>query len=251
MLKVEGFYCGYHGVDITRNINFSLQKGEKLCIIGANGSGKSTLLRGMMGLTQSRGECTLNEVSVAELSPKERARYLAFLSQTTGVVTSYSVRDTVAMGRYCHKKGVFSSLSKWESDFIDHCIQSVGLWDQREQSIACLSGGQVQRAFLARTFAQAPTVILLDEPTNHLDLKIQLELYDYLTAWTQEGEHALVAVLHDVNAVRGFADKVLLLDKGECLGFGKVDEVLTQPLLERAYEVDVWGYMQQSYQRWQ
>lgn len=238
------------GVDVVKDLSFSVKRGEKLCVIGANGSGKSTLLKGLMGLVETRGKLELDGISIHTLSAKARAQQLGFLSQTPPTQFSYSVWDTVAMGRYCHRKGMVSPLSKEETQLIDHCLSEVGLWEKRDTLISHLSGGQVQRVFLARIFAQDPKIILLDEPTNHLDLKVQIELYQFLEDWVSQKNRAVISVVHDLNSVQNFASRVLLLHEGATLAYGSTKEVLTPEHLQQAYDVDLWGYFQTCYEQW-
>lgn len=250
MLKIERLYSGYSSEHVIKDISFSLKTNEKLCIIGANGSGKSTLLKTLMGLTKSSGIINVLGEDANALSQKRRAKYMALLAQNSSIQFAYSVWDTVALGRYCHRKNYFSTISNKEEELIEDCIRSVGLWKEKESSIANLSGGQLQRVYLARTFAQNPNIILLDEPTNHLDLKVQIELFDYLNNWVKQKNRGIIGVFHDLNSVRNFADKVLLIHKGEVLAYGTVREVLNSNVLKTAYEIDVCEYMKNSYKQW-
>ena len=109
-----------------------------------------------------------------------------------------------------------SGVSQKDKDIILDCIDKVGLMDYKDKMINELSGGQLQRVFLARVFAQDPDIILLDEPTNHLDLKHQIELLENLNKWTKENNKIVIAVLHDLNLVQYIADNVLLLNKKGC-----------------------------------
>lgn len=250
MIKIENISCSYGKQEVLRQISFHLALGERLCIIGANGSGKSTLLHAIMGLAESKGNISVQGKPLEALSWKERAKKMALLSQHSTIEFPYTVWETVALGRYCHRKNAFSSISSPEKEIIGQCIQDLGLWELRNQLISQLSGGQLQRVYLARTFAQNPQVILLDEPTNHLDLKVQLALLQQLSQWVSQGNHALIGVFHDLNLVRGFADKVLLLHQGNQLAFGTVDQVMTQENLISAYGMNVTEFMENSYQKW-
>ena len=112
-----------------------------------------------------------------------------------------------------------------------------------------LSGGQLQRVFLARIFAQDPQVILLDEPTNHLDLKYQVELIESLKEWAQKKARCVVGVLHDINLALSFADTVLLMEEGSVKAFEK-SEGFDLSLLDRIYQTDVRRFMREAFKRW-
>ena len=134
---------------------------------------------------------------------------------------------------------------------IDQCLKAVNMYDVKDKQISTLSGGQLQRTYLARTFAQDPNIILLDEPTNHLDLKHQLELLDNLKNWTKKKNHAVIGVFHDINLAMTIADKVLLLDEGRVAAYGSKEEVLTSKKLQLSYGVDVVSFMRKSLEQWE
>lgn len=251
MLMVKELSCGYGKKKVLSEISCSLEAGEILCIIGANGSGKSTFLHALMGLLPSEGQILLEGQALTGFSHKERAKKLALLSQYSQVDFPYTIWDTVLFGRYAHRKHCFQGNSPQELDFVQEILQSLGLWEQRDSLISQLSGGQLQRVYLARTFVQNPQMILLDEPTNHLDLKVQVDLFLQLKDWVAQEKRGVIGVFHDLNAVGHFAHKVLLLKEGRCLAYGKVEDVLSPQNLQEAYDMDVHGYLAESYGRWQ
>ncbi len=250
MLEGRNIHCSYGETEVLREISFSLQEGELLCIIGANGSGKSTLLHALTGLVPAQGEISLLGKPLASVKGKKRAQAMALLSQHSHVEFPYTVWDTVAMGRYCHHSWGLSPLSTQEQALVSQCIAKVGLEGEKDNLLSQLSGGQLQRVYLARTFAQNPRIILLDEPTNHLDLKVQLDLLQHLKQWLQEAGHGMIGVFHDLNLVRHYADKVLLLERGHCVAFGSREEVMTKANLIQAFHLDVCAFMEDSYKKW-
>ena len=119
----------------------------------------------------------------------------------------------------------------------------------KDKSINRLSGGELQKIFLARVFAQNPKIILIDEPANHLDLNSQIELIYNLKEWASKEARCIVAVMHDINNVFNFANKILLLNRGEILYFGD-SERFNFELLNKIYNVDVAEYMKNSLKKW-
>lgn len=250
MLEVNNIYCGYNGEDVVYDISFKVNRGENICIVGPNGCGKSTLLKAISNLISFKGSVLLDNRELKNLKRKELAIKIGLMTQSSNILFPYSVYETVALGRYPHLNGIFSKLSKADEDIVYKSLERVGILDIKDKLISELSGGQLQRVFLARTFTQEPEIILLDEPTNHLDLRYQIELLDYLKLWAKENNKIVVAVLHDLNLVQSFADNVLLLDKGKIINNGTPKEVLNKDDLEKVYNIDIKGFMIKILEKW-
>lgn len=252
MLTLDSVSAGYGGVDVIKGISFSVQPGEKLAIIGPNGCGKTTLLRAIAGLLPYSGQILLEGRLAKGMKQRKIAEKIALLSQISGVYFSYTVYDTVMMGRYAHMKdrllGIPSSRDK---EKVYESLQAVGLWDTRDKEITELSGGQLQRVFLARTLVQEPKVLLLDEPTNHLDLKYQAELVEYLKNWTVESRCAVIGVFHDINLALQLDGNLMVMKEGHIRAMGKGSEIVVGGLLEEVYEMDVAQYMRRSLRIWE
>lgn len=251
MLEVCGLSCGYGGKTVVRDISFSVPEGRRLVLLGPNGCGKTTLLRALTGFLPFTGRVLLDGRELSAMSPRERGRGIAMLTQMTAASFSFSVRETVLMGRYPHLgRGVFTTPQAADRAIAEDCLRRLGLWDERDRPITELSGGQLQRVLLARTFAQTPKVILLDEPTNHLDLRYRVELVAELKKWTAEPGRAAVGVFHDLDLALDFADTVLLMEKGGAVYQGDADK-LAPALLSRVFGLDVPAYMRASLKRWE
>jgi len=250
MLNLTNVCAGYDGTDVIHNISFGIKKGESLAIIGPNGCGKSTLLKVICGLLDFRGQIHIDGEDAAALKPRQRAAKVAMLGQISPVYFAYSVYDTVMMGRYLHMDGLFGTPSRQDKDVVENCLSIVGLLDSSDSGINTLSGGQLQRVFLARTLAQDPQIILLDEPTNHLDLKFQLELIDYLKTWSREQNRSIIGVLHDINLAMRLSDNIMLMKAGKIAAMGKIDDTISAIALENVYEMDVVGAMKETYDLW-
>jgi len=252
MLTVKNISAGYGGVDVVRDISFCVSNNENLSIIGPNGCGKTTLLRAIANILPYRGEIEIDGKSLRNMKHKEISRKIAMLSQMSGIYFQYSVYDTVMMGRYLHIKDKILGLpSKEDKDYVINCLEAVDLVNVADKAITELSGGQLQRVFLARTLAQSPEIILLDEPTNHLDLKYQIELVDYLKVWAAQNKRTVIGVMHDINLAIKLSDNILVMKNGEIKGIGKTDEIVSDTLLKEVYEIDVAGYMRDSLKRWE
>ncbi|WP_077867068.1 ABC transporter ATP-binding protein [Clostridium saccharobutylicum] len=251
MLDVKNISCGYDKIDIIKDATFEAKRGEVLCIVGPNGCGKSTLLKAIGKLIEYKGKISLDSNDIKNLSVKKFAKNIALMTQSNNIYFPYTVYETVALGRYAYLKGILSSLSKEDDLIVMKSIKSVGLIDLKDKLINELSGGQLQRVFLAKSFAQDPEVILLDEPTNHLDLKCQIEILEYLSLWAKENNKIVIAVLHDLNLVNLFGEKVILLSQGEIISKGTPKEVFLKDNLKNVYNIDVKNFMINALKQWQ
>lgn len=252
MLELKNVSAGYDGVDVLKDISLTVNEGENLCILGPNGCGKTTLIKAISGIISSKGTIKMDGIDVSKMKRKELAGKIAVMSQMSSIYFSYTVYETVLLGRYAHIKGsAFREPSKEDKRYVQHCMKAVGLYELKDKQINTLSGGQLQRVYLARTLAQEPKVILLDEPTNHLDLKHQAGLIEFLRKWSEIDGQSVIGVFHDINLALRLADKVLILKEGTIAAYGKTEEVLTSKLLNDVYDVDVVGFMIDSLKRWE
>ena len=239
MLELRDLYCGYGAEDVLEGITLNAGAGDFLCIIGPNGCGKSTLLKAIAGLLPFRGNITIKGKEIAAFSQKELARNIALLGQLSPLYFPYTVYETVAMGRYPYRKGWFGGLDSTDKTIIEHTLAILELDTLCETLIDQLSGGQLQRVFLARTLVQNPRIILLDEPTNHLDLKHQTVLLDHLAAWVQDDERVIVAVFHDLTLARRYGTVAALMTEGTINIQGPVSDVFSGSHISQAYGIDI------------
>ena len=250
MLEVKDLFAGYNGKDVIRNISFTARSGESLCVLGPNGCGKSTLLKSIARVIDYRGVVSMNGENISAMPRRELAKKIALLNQSASVYFPYTVYETVSMGRYAYSQGFLKNLSSADREIIENILIKLDIWDIRERMIDELSGGTLQRVFLARTLAQTPDLILLDEPANHLDLKHQIELLNFLKAWVRENNKTLLSVFHDLNLARLFSDTAVVLDNGAIAAGGKIDEVLNSGILSGVYGIDIRAFMQESLEKW-
>ena len=249
MLTLKNVSAGYNGTDIIKNISIEIK--SNVSIIGPNGCGKTTLMRTIANILPSRGEILIQGRPFSEFKRREISRQIAMLSQQPSVYFSYNVYETVMMGRYLHIKDRFmGTAGDKDRDIVEKSLSVVDMLTQKDKDITKLSGGQLQRVFLARVLAQEPKIILLDEPTNHLDLKYQIEIVEYLKKWAVDNRSIVISVLHDLNLALEMSEHLIVMKNGEIEADGLADEVRAGGLLNDIYEMDVKGYMEKSYKRW-
>jgi len=189
------------------------------------------------------GVITVDDRQVNTLPEQERARLISVVPQVRNIPPAFSVREVVALGRtpYLNWLGQFSSQ---DERIVEDALAQTDLAEPAERSMADLSGGEQQRVLLARALAQDTRVMLLDEPTSHLDLQFQVNLMERVhrlahpeDASAERGGHAVLAAVHDLNLLRIFADRVVLLVKGRIEAEGTLEEVLREDILSKAYRI--------------
>jgi iron complex transport system ATP-binding protein len=250
VLNIQGLSAGYGGEDVISNISFTIGRGEFLGVLGPNGCGKSTLLKSIARLIGFRGSVMLDGTDISVFPRRQFAKKIALLGQTAHIYFPYTVYETVLLGRYAYGEGFLKTLSAEDKAAVSRAIKKLDIEDITSRMIHELSGGQLQRVFLAKTLAQEPEIILLDEPTNHLDLKHQIELLRLMKDWAKEHKRIVIGALHDLNLARFFADRMLLMHEGKVLAAGTPPEVLTDGNLHRVYDIDVRGFMLESLDKW-
>lgn len=252
MLKFHGVNAGYNGKYVIKDINFSLEKGKSLAIIGPNSCGKTTLLRAAAGIIEHSGEILLSGKPIKEMKRKEIAGKIALMSQINHVHFPYTVYETVMMGRYRFlRQNMFGKPSQEDIRVVVETMESTNLTELKSKHLNTLSGGQLQRVYLAHTLVQEPELILLDEPTNHMDMKYQIDVVTYLKEWAAKDNHAVVGVFHDLNLAMELTENLLFMKEGEIYGMGKAKEVITRDFLKEIYDMDIVSYMTKSLSRWQ
>jgi iron complex transport system ATP-binding protein len=250
MLEVKDLRAGYGSGDVIRNITFKVEKGECLCVLGPNGCGKSTLLKSIARIIDYRGSILVDGGDISGIPRKQLAQKIALLSQNMQVFFPYTVYETVSMGRYAWSQGVLKNLSAEDKTIINDTLRKLDIWDIKERMIDELSGGTLQRVFLAKTMAQTPRLILLDEPANHLDLKHQIALLDYLKSWVKENDTSLIGVFHDLNLSRYFGDTAILMNEGNLAARNNMEEMLGNEILKTVYGLDIRAFMRDSLEKW-
>lgn len=227
------------GRRLFRALSFEASPGTVTVVLGPNGSGKSTLLRKLAGLeAPEAGHVSLDGARVLELAPRERARRIAYLPQSTSLYHDLRVRELVRLGRAPHL-GRFATPGDDDEVVVDRALERVGVRSLEDRGLSSLSGGERQRVMLARMLATAAPVLVLDEPTTALDIGHALAFLELCRALAEEGA-TLVIAMHDLDRARDYADRAI------CLGFsdgetaaGAADEVLEPSKLAHLFGVRV------------
>ncbi|AHF67976.1 MULTISPECIES: ABC transporter ATP-binding protein [Pseudomonas] len=214
-------------------IDLHIGQGEFVGLIGPNGSGKTSLLRCAYRFNEpDSGSLHLDGQDIWQQTPRWSAQRMAVMMQEFPQEFGLTVQDVVAMGRTPHQ-GWFDGESAEDLALIDKTLNQVGLQGLSEHSFVSLSGGEKQRALLARALVQQPGLLILDEPTNHLDPRYQLELLHSL----RRLKLSTLASFHDLNLAAAFCDRLYVIEHGQIVASGTPTEVLTEQRLLHVFGV--------------
>lgn len=260
VIEAEDITFSHGGQPVLRGISFTVDRGEFFILIGPNGSGKTTLMKLMAGVWEwgrPRGRVLFSRVgvpggaarkiprspdgslrimgkSVAAYRGRELARRVAFVPQHPMTDIPFSVREVVLMGR-SPRQGIFGLTDEADLDVTRRAMRFTDVAHLADRRLDRLSGGELQRVFIARALCQEPEILLLDEPTAFLDMAHQIQVMDILERLKTDDGVTVVMISHDINLAAMYGDRLLLMAAGTAAAVGSPAEVLTYEHLERAY----------------
>lgn len=216
LLTIRELTVQYGTKKILDGVGLTLEQGRWLMLVGPNGAGKSTVVNAVTQGVPYAGRIELLGRDVRRYKPRALAQRVGVLAQSHAVSYSFTVEEVVRLGRYAHAAGVFSARSAQDERKVEQALALTGLLPLAGQSVLTLSGGELQRTFLAQLLAQDPQLLILDEPTNHLDLESITSLNNGMTNFTgtmlfASKDHQLVSTV--ANRIIEIADGKIVFDK--------------------------------------
>jgi iron complex transport system ATP-binding protein len=239
MLEIQSLSVAYGNRLILQQVSLDVRAGEIVAVVGPNGAGKSTLIRAVSGVIPLRaGNVLISGNDLTSLSASRRARLLAVVPQAHQLPEAYSVYDTVLLGRtpYINWLGQTGQADHTQ---VRRALEQTDILKLADRRVGELSGGEQQRVLLARALAQDTPLLVLDEPTTHLDLQHQSGLLNLVRKLALEKNLAVLMVLHDLNLVGLYADRVALVVEGRLHAVGVPKNVLTAETLSAVYHIPV------------
>lgn len=227
--------------NVLKNITCQVPEGKLIVLVGENGAGKSTLIHAIAGNLAFQGQLSVKGRDIRQWADEELARSRAVMTQQNALNFQLGVPELIAMGRFSIAESE-QQKQRRVAEFVDH----LNLHKLVNRHTGQLSGGELQRVNIARSFAQLDAfasqndskLLLLDEPTSALDLHFQHHLMQLVRKFTAQGNTAIVAI-HDLNLASLYADEVMLLSGGELINYGPKDTVLTPEFLEPVYNTQM------------
>lgn len=250
MLEIQNIRVQIEKKSIIEDVSITIGENDFYMVIGPNGAGKSTLIKAIMQIYSYEGQILLEGRDVSGIKPKTLAKCIGVLSQSHEPQFSHTVYEVISLGRYAHQQSLFGILTREDKSKIEEALTLTGMQSLASRSILTLSGGELQRVYLAQLLAQDPRILLLDEPANHLDLKYQITLFDIIKEWSKGKRKAVLAIVHDLNTAFSYGTKAMLMHEGKVYQTGEVSAVLTRENLKAVYTVDVAQWMQSLMRHW-
>jgi iron complex transport system ATP-binding protein len=226
------------GRRIVDGVSFAVEPAAWVSLLGPNGAGKTTLLRVLAGLRRFRGSVRLAGRELAELGRREAARQIALVPQTPVVPPAMSVGDYVLLGRTPHM-GVLAREGAGDRAAASEALVRLELAQLADRPLGSLSGGELQRAVIARALAQSAPVLLLDEPTTSLDVGHQQQVLELVDELRRADGLTVIAAMHDLTLAAQYGDRIVLVDRGRVLAEGNARDVLTEERIASLYGATV------------
>ena len=238
-LKAVDIRFSYSQRAILQGVSLEAGLGEIVGLVGPNGSGKTTFLRIVTGtLTPRRGKVYIQGNEIAALRPRDRARLVAMVQQGPAIPPGFTAMEVVLMGRNPHL-----SLLQWEGEKdIEICQRVMELtetWEFANRLVSTLSGGELQRVFIARALAQETPLLILDEPTAHLDISFQTNVLDMIERIRRENDVTVLLAMHDLTLAAQYCNRIAALHQGSIFASGEPSQVLTTDLVSTVFGAEV------------
>ena len=225
---------------IFSDLNLTIKKGEITTLLGKNGCGKSTLIKLLSkNITNYTGNIFLENKELKSYSLKELATKLSIVYQNNITPQEITVFDMVSFARLPYQNIFFYKQTKEDIEKINFALKETDLIDYKNTIVSELSGGQLQRVYIAMCLAQDTEIIILDEPTTFLDIKYQKSIMKLVKRLNQELGLTIIMVLHDINQAITYSDNIVALLDGKIVKTDKAHTLLNEELLNKIYDTEI------------
>lgn len=225
---------------ILDNLSLKIPKGQITTILGENGSGKSTLFNILTKkIKYKSGTINLNNKDLNLYSKKDIAKKLAVVHQKNISPEELTVYDVVSYGRLPYQQILLQNKTKEDEEKIEFALQVMDLLDLKNEKVNSLSGGQLQRVYIALALAQSTEILLLDEPTIYLDIKYQKKIMKLLRKLNENYNITIIMILHDINQALKYSDNIFLIKNGQIINDGNKKELLTSDILQKVFNTEI------------
>lgn len=238
MLKVNHLNFSYGEREILKDITFSAQSGQLLCVLGPNGVGKSTLFRCILGLNNHyKGSITIQNENIKRWKPMKLAKKIAYIPQSHHPTYNFSVLDVVTMGLTVHLRSV-ANPTKEHQEMAYQALEQLGISHLWDRGYGEISGGERQMTLIARALTQKSPILVMDEPTANLDYGNQHRVLEKVKELTNEG-YTIIMSTHNPEHAFMYGNEMIMMYDGRIIRSGSPQENLTAELIQEVYKVNV------------
>jgi ABC-type Mn2+/Zn2+ transport system ATPase subunit len=232
LLKAANLTVGYGRIPVLHEINFSIERGDFLGVMGPNGSGKTTLLKTFLGLLPPLSG------TIQAMSSKGGRLLFGYVPQRESLDYHFPLTalEVALMGRFGRIR-VGRRPQKEDIGIAFACLEQTHMETFANRPYRALSGGQKQRVLIARALAAEPEILLLDEPTNGMDMNSERAIMELLSELQEKKQATIVFVTHLLSTIEKYAHRAALITSDGKLLIGEKSEIMTPDVMMKAYEV--------------
>ena len=227
MIEVRNLSKKYDDKTVVHNVSLKIEKGKITSFIGPNGAGKSTALSMITRLMKrDSGQVFIEGKELENWDKKELSKKIAILKQSNNINIRLTVRELVSFGRFPYCEG---KLTEEDNKYVDEAIEYMRLTEFEHRYLDELSGGQCQRAAIARALSAHPKILVCDEATSALDVSVQAQIVELLKEMQEKMNISYLFITHDLALVSSFCDRVAVMKNGKIVEVGDAKEVINNP----------------------
>ena len=239
IINIEKLNYSYGKKEVLKELSLNIDENKLTGIIGPNGCGKSTLAKNIIRYINGKFEYfKIMDIDIRQLSHKKIAQLISYIPQKSTIISNISVFDYVLLGRFPLLKNSWDNYSEKDYEIVENNISLLNIEELRDRNVETLSGGELQKALLARALAQEAKILLLDEPTSALDLNNAVEFMKILKNISIKKEISVIIIIHDLNLASLFCDSLIILKDGKFIEKGSPKEVINEKNIKSVYNLD-------------
>ena len=239
IINIEKLNYSYGKKEVLKELSLDIDENKLTGIIGPNGCGKSTLAKNIIKYINGKFESfKIMDTDIRELTHKKIAQLISYIPQKSIIIPNISVFDYVLLGRFPLLKNSWDNYSEQDYEIVEKNINLLNIRELKDRNIETLSGGELQKALLARALAQEAKILLLDEPTSALDLNNAVEFMKILKNISIKKNISVIIIIHDLNLASLFCDSVIILKDGRFIEKGSPKEVINEENIKSVYNLD-------------
>ena len=247
IINIEKLNYSYGRKEVLKELSLDIDENKLTGIIGPNGCGKSTLAKNIIKYINGKFESfKIMDTDIRELTHKKIAQLISYIPQKSIIIPNISVFDYVLLGRFPLLKNSWDNYSEQDYEIVEKNINLLNIRELKDRNIETLSGGELQKALLARALAQEAKILLLDEPTSALDLNNAVEFMKILKNISIQKEISVIIIIHDLNLASLFCDSLIILKDGRFIEKGSPKEVINEGNIKFVYNLDCKVYYNEN-----